>query len=127
MAKVLGVGGVFFKSADPEKLGAWYREWLGLPVEHPYGASMKKEGLPAGSFTVWSPFKQDTTYFAPSDQVFMINLIVDDVEGCLAKVAEGGAEVMADRQDGEFGAFGWFLDPEGNKVELWCPPASPEA
>ena len=123
MAKVLGIGGVFFKSGDPEKLGAWYREWLDLPVEHPYGASMKFDVLPTNSYGVWSPFSRDTTYFAPSDQVFMINLIVDDLDGCLARVREGGAEVMGDIEESEFGRFGWFLDPEGNKVELWQPPA----
>ena len=123
MAKVLGLGGVFFKSENPEKLGAWYKEWLDLPVEHPYGASMKYEGLPANSVGVWSPFKKDTTYFAPSDQTFMINLIVDDLEGCLARVREGGAEIMGDPEVSEFGSFGWFVDPEGNKVELWQPPA----
>ena len=93
-------------------------------MEHPYGASpARQERLPGGAYSVWSPFKQDTTYFAPSDQSFMINLIVDDLDGCLARVAEGGAEVMPDREDAEFGRFGWFLDPEGNKVELWQPPA----
>ncbi len=123
MARALGIGGVFFKARDPEKLGAWYKQWLDLPVEHPYGASMKHEGLPADSCSVWSPFKQDTTYFAPSDQSFMINLIVDDLDGCLIRVKDGGAEVMPKVEDSEFGRFGWFIDPEGNKVELWQPPA----
>lgn len=127
MARVLGIGGVFFKSDDPEKLGAWYKEWLGLPVAHPYGASMKHEDLPAGSLTVWSPFSSDTTYFEPSAKTFMVNLIVDDLDGCLSRVAAGGATVMDQREDGEFGRFGWFLDPEGNKVELWEPPASGES
>ena len=120
MAKALGVGGVFFKSRDPQKLGAWYKEWLGLPVEHPYGASMKKEGLPAGAFTVWSPFKQDTDYFA-SDKTYMFNLVVDDLDGALAQVKEGGAEVVEKIEEMEYGRFGWFFDPEGNKVELWEP------
>jgi predicted enzyme related to lactoylglutathione lyase len=123
MTKVVGLGGVFFKAADPEKLGQWYQEWLDLPVEHPYGAVLKHEHLAAGGYSVWSPFNQDTTYFAPSDQTFMINLIVDDLDGCLARVREGGAEVMPDVGDSEFGRFGWFLDPEGNKVELWQPSA----
>jgi predicted enzyme related to lactoylglutathione lyase len=123
MARALGVGGIFFKAKDPEKLGAWYKEWLDLPVEHPYGAAMKHDLLPPKSCTVWSPFKQDTTYFEPSDQSFMINLIVDDLDGCLARVTDGGAEVMSKVEDSEFGRFGWFIDPEGNKVELWQPPA----
>jgi catechol 2,3-dioxygenase-like lactoylglutathione lyase family enzyme len=123
MARVLGLGGVFFKAKDPEKLGAWYKEWLDLPVEHPYGAILKHDGLPADFYSVWSPFKQDTTYFAPSDQSFMINLIVDDLDGCLIRVKDGGAEVMPKVEDSEYGRFGWFIDPEGNKVELWQPPA----
>ena len=123
MARVLGLGGVFFKSGDPENLGTWYREWLDLPVEHPYGAILKHDVLAENSYGVWSPFKKDTTYFAPSDQAFMINLIVDDLDGCLAKVRQGGAEVVGEIEESEFGRFGWFLDPEGNKVELWQPPA----
>ena len=121
MARVLGVGGIFFKAGDPEKLGAWYRAWLDLPVEHPYGAVLKHDRLPPDSYSVWSPFKQDTTYFAPSDRSFMVNLIVDDLDGCLARVREGGAEVMSEGEESEFGRFGWFIDPEGNKVELWQP------
>ena len=123
MAKVLGLGGVFFKTTDPAKLGQWYKEWLDLPVEHPNGACLKHDRLPAAGYSVWSPFKWDTAYFAPSEQTFMINLIVDDLDGCLARVREGGAEVMSDVEDSEFGRFGWFIDPEGNKVELWQPPA----
>lgn len=124
MAKVLGLGGVFFKAKDPEKLGAWYREWLDVPVE-PWGAVLKHENLPKTAYNVWTPFKADTDYFAPSKADFMVNLVVDDVDGCLERVREGGAEVMEKIEDGEFGRFGWFVDPEGNKVELWAPPAKP--
>lgn len=123
MAKVISVGGVFFKSPDPEALGAWYARWLGLPVQHPYGASFPAGQMPSGGFHVWSPFPADTTYFAPCERAFMFNLVVDDLDGALAQVAEGGAEVLPEREDGEFGRFGWFLDPDGNKVELWQPPA----
>jgi len=123
MAKVVGLGGVFFKAADPAKLGQWYQKWLDLPVEHPFGAILKHEKLPADGYSVWTPFKQDTTYFAPSDRTFMVNLIVDDLDGCLERVRQGGATVMPEVEDSEFGRFGWFLDPEGNKVELWQPPA----
>jgi hypothetical protein len=65
MAKALGVGGVFFKSEDSEKLGEWYQRWLGVPVEHPYGASFRPDGMPAGGLTVWAPFKSSTSYFKP--------------------------------------------------------------
>jgi predicted enzyme related to lactoylglutathione lyase len=121
MARVLGVGGVFFKSTDPEKLGAWYQKWLGVPVEPPYGANFKPETVPVGGLTVWAPFKRDTDYFEPSKQNFMFNLMVDDLDGALAQVAEGGAEIVGDVMDESYGRFGWFIDPEGNKVELWQP------
>lgn len=121
MAKVLGVGGVFFKADNPDSLGAWYQRWLGVPVEPPYGASFKPASMPAGGFTVWGPFSADTTYFEPSSKPFMFNLVVDDLDGALAQAAEGGAEVVGEIQDEPYGRFGWFVDPEGNKVELWEP------
>jgi predicted enzyme related to lactoylglutathione lyase len=120
MAKVLGIGGVFFRSEDPEKLGDWYARWLGVPVEHPWGASFQPADLPGKSFGVWAPFKHDTEYFAP-EKSFMLNLVVDDLDGALAQVKEGGAEVVEKIDEMEYGRFGWFFDPEGNKVELWEP------
>lgn len=120
MAKVLGIGGVFFRSTDPEGLGEWYARWLGVPVEHPYGASFQPVDLPDKAFGVWAPFKQDTSYFA-AEKTFMFNLVVDDFDGALAQVAEGGAEVVEEIEETEYGRFGWFIDPEGNKVELWEP------
>jgi predicted enzyme related to lactoylglutathione lyase len=121
MAKVLGVGGVFFKSEDPEKLGAWYRKWLGVPVEPPYGASFRPDATPPGGFTVWAPFRKETEYFNPSHRQFMFNLMVDDLDGALAQVREGGAETVGGIMEEDYGRFGWFMDPEGNKVELWEP------
>ena len=120
MANVLGIGGVFFRSTDPEGLGEWYKRWLGVPVEHPWGASFQPADLPDKAFGVWAPFKQDTTYFAP-EKSFMLNLVVDDLDGALAQVAEGGAEVVGEIEEMEYGRFGWFIDPDGNKVELWEP------
>jgi predicted enzyme related to lactoylglutathione lyase len=120
MAKVLGIGGVFFRSEDPEKLGDWYARWLGVPVEHPWGASFQPADLPGKAFSVWAPFKSDTEYFAPETS-FMFNLVVDDLDGALAQVKEGGAEVVEKTEEMEYGRFGWFFDPEGNKVELWEP------
>ena len=122
MARVLGVGGIFFKSKDPEALGAWHQEHLGVPVNPPWGASFKPTDMPDASLTVWAPFKQETEYFQPSDQAFMFNLIVDDLDTALSQVVAGGAELAGDVQEEEYGRFGWFLDPEGNKVELWQPP-----
>lgn len=121
MAKAIGVGGIFFKSDNPERLGDWYKECLGLPIEPPHGASFKPDGMPSGSFTVWSPFTSSTTYFDPSDKPFMFNLVVDDLEGALEQVEQGGGQRVGEIEAYDYGRFGWFLDPEGNKVELWQP------
>jgi predicted enzyme related to lactoylglutathione lyase len=121
MAKVVGIGGVFFKSNDPAKLGEWYQKWLGMPVEPPYGASLKPETMPEGGLTVWAPFPADTKYFDPSGRDYMFNLVVDDLDGALEQVREGGAEIVGDIEDYDYGRFGHFLDPDGNKVELWEP------
>lgn len=125
MAKVLAVGGVFFRARDAEGLGDWYREWLGIPVSHPYGAAFPADAMPEGGMTVWAPFEQDTEYFGSRDQQFMFNFVVDDLEGALHQVQEGGAQLAGEIEDYEYGRFGWFIDPEGNRVELWQPrPAS---
>jgi len=122
MARVVGVGGVFFKSPDPKAIGEWYQKWLGVPVQHPYGASFKPDAIPPNGASVWTPFPDDTKYFDPPSRPFMINLVVDDLAGALAQVKEGGAELVGEPDDGEYGKFGWFIDPDGNKVELWQPP-----
>lgn len=125
MARVLGVGGIFFRARDPKALGEWYREWLGVPVSHPHGASFRPDAMPDGGLTVWTPFEHDTSYFEPADRQFMFNLVVDDLEEALDQVREGGAELVGEIEEYDYGRFGWFLDPEGNKVELWEPrPAS---
>ncbi|UTY57637.1 VOC family protein [Massilia sp. erpn] len=123
MAKALGVGGIFFKSKDPQALMSWYQTWLGLPVEGGEYASFAPSSMPEGSSTVFSAFKANTGYFAPSKREFMFNLLVDDLDGALRQVAEGGAELVGDVQSFDYGRFGWFLDPDGNKVELWQPAA----
>jgi predicted enzyme related to lactoylglutathione lyase len=121
MAKVLGVGGIFFRSGDPEGLIRWYHDHLGILAEHPGGASFPPAAMPPGAFTVWSPFREDNEYFEPSRREFMINLVVDDLDGALAQVRAGGAELVGEVQSYEYGRFGWFVDPDGNKVELWQP------
>lgn len=124
MAQVLGIGGVFFKCRDTKALGEWYQKWLQMPVEPEFGgASLKPTTMPANSFTVWGPFKEETNYFDPSARPFMINLVVDDLDEALNQVAQGGATVIQDIQEEEYGRFGWFIDPEGTKIELWEPPA----
>lgn len=120
--KILGMGGVFFKSPDPKALTAWYRKWLDLPVDSYGYVSLRTDSLPANAYQVWSPFKQKTDYFQPSDKTCMFNFIVDDVPAALKRAAEGGAECVGKPQTDEYGTFGWFMDPDGNKVELWCLP-----
>lgn len=120
MAKVQGVGGVFFKSKDPKKLAQWYQTWLGFEIDSSFhGTSFQAAAMPEAGCTVWSPFAADTEYFQPSDQAYMINLIVDDLEGALTQVKQGGASLVGQPEKFDYGKFGWFLDPEGNKVELW--------
>ena len=122
MAKVIGVGGVFFMTEDPQGLSAWYRDWLGLPIDETYGgASFRPDAMPSGGYTVWAPFQASSTYFGPSTKAYMFNLVVDDLDGALAQVREGGAEIVGEIEEYEYGRFGWFLDPDGNKVELWEP------
>lgn len=122
MAKVTGLGGVFFKSPDPAALCAWYAEHLGMTIGPDFnGSVLSAESRPADAYAVWSPFAKDTTYFEPSRQAFMFNLVVDDLDGALAQVAAAGAAVHGEAEKNEFGAFGWFTDPDGNKVELWQP------
>ncbi len=118
MAKVLGIGGIFFKTEDPKALGEWYKRVLGFPVSAWGGAKFVN---PAGGVTVWTPFKADTDHFAPSQQPFMINLIVDDLDGVLAHAKAEGVEPLG-RQEDAYGRFAWLLDPAGIKVELWQPP-----
>lgn len=125
--RALGVGGIFFRSRDPARLGAWYQAALGIAVEawgDTRGTSFAPADMPDNAFTVWSAFAKDTEYFGPSDQAFMINLVVDDLEAALDNVHRAGGTVLPEREDMDFGRFGWFEDPEGNRVELWEPPST---
>lgn len=125
MAKALGIGGVFFKAREPRALADWYATWLGIELNpHFCGAVFPPTAMPPGGYTVWSAFEADTAYFDPSGNRFMFNLVVDDLEGALEQVARGGAQLSGTPEQSELGSFGWFVDPEGNKVELWQPPAS---
>ena len=124
MQRVTGIGGIFFKSPDPKALGAWYRDHLGLDVTDWGGAIFEWGGAEsAKGATIWSPFKQDTTYMSPGTSSFMINFRVADLDALLAALRNEGCNVVGDPQTSEQGKFGWVLDPEGNKVELWEPPA----
>ena len=123
MARILGLAGVFFKSPDPARLRAWYARWLGLYTEGS-SAEFYPDTMPANAYAVWSPFPVATDYFEPSTRDFMINFVVDDLDEALEQVEAGGAEVMDEIEEAEYGRFGWFIDPDGNKVELWEPPES---
>ena len=127
MQRVVGIGGIFFKANDPEKLGAWYRTHLGIDVQE-WGGANFEEGASSGgepkrqSFIVWSPFEAASTYFAPSEKPFMINYRVNDLAAVLAQLRAEGVAVDERTEESEFGKFGWLMDPEGNRVELWEPP-----
>ena len=126
MARVLGVGGVFFKAKDPGALATWYRNVLGLEMEDWGGTFFTPEAMAAqpGAGTVFSPFGADTDYFAPSTKDFMINLAVDDLDGILASCARHGLEAKVHADD-DNGRFAHILDPEGTKIELWQPKPTP--
>jgi catechol 2,3-dioxygenase-like lactoylglutathione lyase family enzyme len=116
MARVTGLGGIFYKVSDPEATKKWYQETLGIGGE--WGAMFPfKKDDPEG-FTLLSPFKAETDYFAPSDAAFMINLRVDDLDGVIADLEAKGIDILG-RQEEDYGKFAWILDPDGVKVELW--------
>jgi predicted enzyme related to lactoylglutathione lyase len=121
MAKALGIGGIFFKSKDPKALMVWYQQALGLPTDSGDYATFFPAAVPAGGCTVFSPFIINTDYFAPSDKEFMFNLMVDDLDGALTQVKGAGGTQVGDVASYDYGRFGWFIDPDGNKVELWEP------
>ncbi|MBZ5705786.1 MAG: VOC family protein [Acidobacteriia bacterium] len=126
MKRVTGIGGIFFKSENPEKLYQWYEQHLGIRrEEHGQGASFEwhdaadsqKKGM-----TVWSIFPRNTKYFDPSRSGFMINYRVDDLDALLQALKEEGVEIDPHREDYNYGRFAWIMDPDGNRIELWEPP-----
>jgi predicted enzyme related to lactoylglutathione lyase len=116
MARITGLGGIFYKVEDPARTQAWYRDNLGVGGE--WGAMFPFKADDPEGFTLLSPFKVSTDYMAPSDRPFMINLRVDDLDGMVADLAGKGIEVLG-RQDEDYGRFAWILDCDGVKVELW--------
>lgn len=127
MSYITGVGGIFSKANDPEKLADWYRKHLGLKIED-FGGAMfhenqgSSEGPKRQAYTLWSPFPADTDYFAPSEKPFMINFRVANLDALLAQLRRDGVKVDDRTDKSEFGYFGWAMDPEGNRIELWEPP-----
>jgi predicted enzyme related to lactoylglutathione lyase len=126
MGKIIGLGGVFIKAADPQALAAWYQQNLGIDfngniyVDFPLA---DKEGKVTAGSNVLSFFKNDSPYFHPSTKQAMINLRVSDLAGLLENLKNKGIEMIGEPMDEEYGKFGWIADPEGNKIELWEPPA----
>jgi predicted enzyme related to lactoylglutathione lyase len=125
MKRVTGIGGVFFKAKDPVALRAWYKRHLDIDVQEWGGAAFRwvdDEGNSKAGTTVWSIGSADGDDYAPSTSSFMINYRVADLHGLLRVLRDECCQVVDKTEESEFGTFGWVMDPEGNKVELWQPP-----
>ncbi len=123
--KVRGIGGVFFKSKDTKILQKWYEENLGLQPDEEGYIYFKWADLKAPGYTLWGPFPEDTNYFNPSEARWMINFVVSDIEQFFAELKTKGVTVdERGIEETEEGKFAWFIDPEGNKIELWEPHVS---
>jgi len=126
MTRVTGIGGIFFKAKDAPALRNWYKQHLGIDVQAWGGAALAwtdSAGKPTGGTTAWYVAPETSTQFAPSTASFMINYRVEDLHGLVAKLRSEGCNVIDDIVESDDGKFGWVVDPEGNKVELWQPPA----
>ena len=117
MKRVTGIGGVFFKSADPKRLSEWYQRHLGIPVQPWGGAAFDGPGT-----TAWNIFESGSNYFDPGKAQFMVNYRVDKLQPLLEALRAEGCQVDDKVDESEFGKFGWVVDPDGNKIELWEPP-----
>ncbi|HXV12599.1 MAG TPA: hypothetical protein VEC56_00205 [Candidatus Krumholzibacteria bacterium] len=127
LLRVTGIGGMFFKSDDPKQLMEWYRKHLGIEPDSYGGWSFKWRELRRTQrigYTVWSPFEKATDYFDPSEQPYMFNFRVADLKSLLTQLRREGVHVIDKVEEFPFGKFGWIIDPEGRKIELWEPPTS---
>ena len=119
--RVTGIGGLFFKTKDPKASKVWYKKHLGFNTDD-YGCTFwwkDKDGKDCS--TQWSPFKEDTNYFNPSNKDFMFNYRVDDLEALLKVLKQEGVTIVGDMETYDYGKFAWVLDNENNKIELWEP------
>ena len=127
MERVIGLGGPFIKANDPKALAAWYEKHLGISFNGSAYTTWdftNKDGSKREGSNLLSFFKNESDYFAPSEKKVMINLVVKDLFALLALLKEEGVTVVGDPMDDkDYGKFGWIMDPEGNKIELWEPPA----
>ena len=122
--RILGIGGIFFKTADQAKTREWYAKHLGL-VDRGGGAMLpwrERDDPQKEHVTVWSTFPSDTNYFAPSQATFMVNYIVDDLDAMLERLQKEGVKIDPKRMNESYGRFAWIYDSDGNKIELWEPP-----
>lgn len=115
-----GIGGVFIRARDAEALRRWYSEHLGIAIDGDSGAQFT---WTSGGSSVFSIFEESSPYFGRLDQPCMINFRVDELGGVLAQLRAAGVEVIDETADAEYGKFGWAVDPEGNRFELWQPPS----
>lgn len=125
--RILGIGGIFFKSPDRDALRGWYAQHLGL-ADKGSGAMLPwrdKDHPDQEHVTVWTVFSASSNYFAPSNAPFMINYIVDDLDALLARLQKEGVKIDPNRMNESYGKFAWIFDPDGNKIELWQPAAHP--
>jgi predicted enzyme related to lactoylglutathione lyase len=123
MKRVTGIGGIFFKCKDPEKMNQWYKTHLGLDTS-PYGTKIEwqqEADAKEKVYTLWSPFPDKTKYFEPSTKDFMINFRVENLEALVTELKKEGVTILDEIEASEYGKFVHILDIEGNKVELWEP------
>jgi len=125
VSRVVGIGGIFIKAKDPQALRAWYREHLEMDIEE-WGGTVffwnRQDGPGEKGTTTWSIFDDSTEYFGQSTSRCMINYIVNDLDTVLNALRNEGCDVDPKTEESEYGRFGWVMDPEGNRVELWEPP-----
>jgi predicted enzyme related to lactoylglutathione lyase len=125
MSRVTGIGGIFFSAKDPVALRSWYKDHLGVDVQPWGGAAFEwvdAAGNATKGTTAWNIGPADGKHFAPSKSTFMVNYRVDNLKALLQSLRDEGCDVLEKTDDSEYGKFGWVMDPEGNKVELWEPP-----
>lgn len=122
MKRVTGIGGIFFKAKDAPVLRAWYQRHLGIDVQEWGGTAFS--WTDAGGMTVWCIGEAGGDQFAPSQATFMVNYRVEDLHALVAVLKQEGCNVLEKIDESEYGKFAWVIDPEGNKVELWEPPAA---
>jgi catechol 2,3-dioxygenase-like lactoylglutathione lyase family enzyme len=124
--RIIGIGGVFFKSANRDQMREWYSKHLGI-ADKGHGAMLpwrERDDPQKEHVTVWTVFPATTNYFGPGPAPFMINYIVDDLDALLDRLKQEGIKIDPNRMNESYGRFAWIYDSDGNKIELWQPPAA---